>query len=80
MGVLPSGFNEQLASPEWRFGATSSSRYGCALLTVPSGASLRRGGSEGLTGAPDSGPPVVGVQRPACWDGGHPDEETSAYP
>ena len=24
----------------------------------------------------ESGPPVVGVRRPACWDGGHHDEAT----
>jgi hypothetical protein len=32
-----------------------------------------------LTRPLDSGPPVVGVQRPACWDGGHPDEATSTH-
>jgi len=32
-----------------------------------------------LTRPPDSGPRVAGVQRPACWDGGHHDEASPAY-
>ena len=32
-----------------------------------------------VTRAPDSGPPVVGVQRPACWAGGHHDEATPSH-
>jgi putative transposase len=31
----------------------------------------------GLTRPPDSGPPVVGVRRPACWAGGHDHDEAS---
>jgi len=31
-----------------------------------------------LTRAPDSGPPVVGVRRPACWAGGQDHDEASA--
>jgi twitching motility protein PilT len=41
--------------------------------------SLHTNDAAQVTGAPDIGPPVVGVQRPACWDGGHHDEASSTH-
>ena len=48
------------------------------LATLARSAAAAEGADEStLTRPPDSGPPVVGVRRPACWAGGQDHDEAS---